>query len=135
MEHVRAMNSRVRGSRQWTSKILQGALAWMLKDAETIDEIHHARSIYSLRRNRLLEALEQQIEGMTNGDGLCLWLPVRDESAALKSLRGHGILAFEGSKAWVHEHGPHLRLSTTFDIPDVAEVAQNLLQAAQRRAP
>lgn len=129
-EHVRAMNSRVRGSRQWTSKILQGALAWMLEDPATINEVVQASRIYALRRQQLLEALEPRIDGMTNGDGLCLWLPVLHEGAALDCLSGRGILAFEGSKAWVEEKGPHLRLSTTFEISDLEDVADRLVEAS-----
>lgn len=133
-EHVRAMTSRIRGSRQWTSKILQGTLAWMLLDSSTVREVQHAKETYSTRRNRLLDALNKQVGGITNGDGLCLWLPVRNEQSARDFLHAHRILAFEGSKAWVTQEEPHLRLATTSNIPNVGELTQRLKEAAELNA-
>ena len=113
----------------WTSRLLQGAAAWLVEQPETAREIALARQIYAHRRNALLDALEQ--EGMTGyrGDGLCIWLPVNSEPFALITLAAHGIAVLPGEKCFLGGTG-YIRVGTSMLDRDYDAVARALALAA-----
>ncbi|MEV0615878.1 PLP-dependent aminotransferase family protein [Nonomuraea sp. NPDC050404] len=121
VERVRVLRSFGTG---WTSRILQDTLAHLLADAGVREGVAHARTVYARRRARL--AAELAARGVHTGgsDGLVLWVPVRDEPAALVTLAAHGISVAPGSRYVV---GPaprhHLRLATTRLTDDRDELA------------
>ncbi|NBE93814.1 aminotransferase class I/II-fold pyridoxal phosphate-dependent enzyme [Nonomuraea sp. KC401] len=131
VERVRVLRSFGTG---WTSRILQDALAHLLDDSGTRAGVERARAAYAGRRARL--AAELSARGVRTGgrDGLVLWVPVRDEPAALVTLAAHGISAAPGSRYVI---GPvpahHLRLATarlTDDPGELAELADVIALAA-----
>jgi DNA-binding transcriptional MocR family regulator len=117
---------------EWTSRLLQGALAYMLTDPDTRALVAGAADIYRERRKRLAEALRNKGVETQARDGLVLWVPVRHEHAALVDLAVHGIGAGPGS---FFTHRPprthHLRVATS-RLPEdrVEEVADVLASVA-----
>ncbi|WP_326626442.1 PLP-dependent aminotransferase family protein [Nonomuraea fuscirosea] len=131
VERVRVLRSFGTG---WTSRILQDTLAHLLGDADVRERVAHAREVYARRRARL--AAELAARGVRTGgrDGLALWVPVRDEPAALVTLAAHGISVAPGSRYVI---GPaprhHLRLATarlTDDQDELSALADVIALAA-----
>jgi DNA-binding transcriptional MocR family regulator len=96
----------------WSSRILQRLLAAMLTDPATVTSVDRARAAYAARRRALAAALADRGIACTGGDGIYLWVPVRDEQAALVSLASHGIGASPGGPFEVAPlDGDHVRLT------------------------
>jgi DNA-binding transcriptional MocR family regulator len=70
----------------WSSRLLQRVLLSLLTDADAIADVNHARDEYTRRRDALVSALNARDVEVTGGDGLNLWVPVHDESAAIVRL-------------------------------------------------
>jgi DNA-binding transcriptional MocR family regulator len=82
----------------WTSRILQAATAWLLRDPATQDSVDHARMVYQERRDNLVNALQQRGVDAVHGAGLCAWVPVGSEPFAMVTLAAHGIAVHPGAK-------------------------------------
>ena len=96
----------------WTSRLLQQILLDLLTDQAGIAAVQRARDEYALRRRLVVDALRRRGVDLPTGDGLNLWLPVTDESAALVRLASRGIGAGAGSPCAVGRGlGPHLRVT------------------------
>ncbi|GAB3974995.1 aminotransferase class I/II-fold pyridoxal phosphate-dependent enzyme [Actinoallomurus acanthiterrae] len=122
IERVRVLRSYGTG---WTSRILQDALAHLLEDPDARASVDHARTVYTRRRERMAEALAAQGVATHNNDGLMLWVPVADESAALVTLAAHGVAAAPGSRYQVRPSDPHIRIATG-QLPDDPESLRQL---------
>ena len=82
----------------WTSRILQAATAWLLRDPATQESVDRARMLYHERRANLVNALQQRGIGAMHGEGLCAWVPVSSEPFAMVTLAAHGIAVHPGAK-------------------------------------
>jgi len=82
----------------WTSRILQGATAWLLRDAATQETVERARLVYHERRAHLVDALQHRGVEAMHGAGLCAWVPVASEPFAMVTLAAHGIAVHPGAK-------------------------------------
>lgn len=82
----------------WTSRALQGAVAWLLRDPATDVRLQFARSAYQGRRDALADALVQRGIAVPPGDGLCLYLPVSSETFAMVTLAAQGVAVHPGAK-------------------------------------
>ncbi|MBB3949948.1 PLP-dependent aminotransferase family protein [Aureimonas jatrophae] len=115
----------------WTSRILQGATAWLLRDPETEACLARARAIYRERRERVAAALERGgIRIEPAGDGLCVWMPVASESYALVTLAARGIAVHAGAKFSVAPT-PFVRVATARLAANHERVADALRTAAR----
>jgi DNA-binding transcriptional MocR family regulator len=118
----------------WTSRLLQRILLHLLTDAEPIAQVAHARQTYADRRRALVEALAHH--GVTVGgvEGLNLWVPVRDETAAVLRLGSQGVGVAPGQPFAVREEPrSFMRVSIgalTAGSVDLEEVALLLAEAA-----
>ncbi|MDF2666218.1 MAG: transcriptional regulator, GntR family with aminotransferase domain [Microbacterium sp.] len=113
-EHlVRAAHAQIRLTRQWTSRILQSALEWMLRDEASARSLQEARSTYAVRLDRLVAELRARGVEVRSTDGLCAWIPVLDEVAAKEYLAGHGVLVLSGSSSSVNGGLPHIRAAVS----------------------
>jgi DNA-binding transcriptional MocR family regulator len=95
---------------RWTSRILQAAGAWMLRDPATRASVAHARQVYAARRNGLQEALRQRGITLPCRDGLCLWIPVESEQFAMVTLAARGIAVFPGTRFCINRDWQHIRV-------------------------
>lgn len=80
----------------WTSRLLQHVLADLLTDASAVAAVAHARRVYHGRQRALCTALARHGLTLPPGDGLNLWVPVRDEQAALGKLEAAGVRVARG---------------------------------------
>ncbi|GBQ22980.1 GntR family transcriptional regulator [Gluconacetobacter sacchari DSM 12717] len=110
------------------SRLLQSAAAWMAGDAETTRIVAHARQVYAQRRACLAEALARLGHDAGPGCGFSLWLPVREQKAALACLAHNGIRVTEGSKCSPSGQ-PHIRLSFSHLVSDQEWLAGHLVAA------
>lgn len=82
----------------WTSRLLQGAVAWMLHDPQTQERLQQARASYASRRKMLLAALGRRGLSLPDRDGLSLYLPVASEQFAMITLAARGIAVLPGER-------------------------------------
>lgn len=82
----------------WTSRILQQAVAWMLTDSATQQQIQQAKSIYARRRHQLLDALAKRGLVLPARDGLSIFIPVQSEQFAMITLAARGIAVLPGER-------------------------------------
>ena len=80
----------------WVSRFLQEILYEMLADKEAFHTVTNARHIYATRQKTMHALLLRQSLDVHTGDGLNLWIPVRDEPAALRLLAEQGIRVAAG---------------------------------------
>ncbi|HUX04478.1 MAG TPA: aminotransferase class I/II-fold pyridoxal phosphate-dependent enzyme [Acidimicrobiales bacterium] len=119
----------------WTSRLLQAVLLDLLTRPATRRQVEHARVTYISRRRKLCDALGREGVSTMGNDGLNLWLPVHDETAALISLASRGIGAAAGSPFLTRgESTPHLRITAGQVERDFAKVAHDLAGAAMTQS-
>ncbi|GES49470.1 GntR family transcriptional regulator [Rhizobium sp. NBRC 114257] len=95
----------------WTSRILQAAAAWLLRDPATASCLNHARRTYRERRAGLIDALRERGVDAWHGEGLCAWVPVSSEPFAMVTLAARGIAVHPGAKFSILPSS-HLRVAT-----------------------
>ncbi len=99
-------------SAAWTSRVLQAAGAWLLRQPQTWERIASARAIYKQRRDALADALRRRGLTIQDGEGLSLWVPVASEPFAMVTLAARNIAINAGSKFCV-SHSNHIRVATS----------------------
>jgi DNA-binding transcriptional MocR family regulator len=115
----------------WTSRLLQDLLLRLLTLPGPVAAVRHARDEYARRRGSILAGLLEAGIALPPGDGLNIWLPVRNEQAALLTLATNGIAAAAGAAFTVGPGTPHLRITTGLIAADHADVAARLAEAAR----
>ncbi len=120
----------------WTSRMLQSVLVDLLTQARSMDEVAEARRQYFRRQRDLCAALRSRgLELLMIADapdGINLWLPVRDESAALLRLAAADIRAAAGAPFFCDAGAPHIRVTAAMVHPeDVDYVADALVDAVR----
>lgn len=81
----------------WVSRFLQEILVEMLADKQTFRTVLNARHVYATRQKTMHELLLRHGLDVPMGEGLNLWLPVRDEAAAMDWLERHHIRVAAGA--------------------------------------
>lgn len=130
---IRNAHAQIRLTRQWTSRILQAALAWMLEDPTTAASLSAARSTYAMRLTALTAQLRARGIPIATEDGFCVWVPVISESAAAEELSGLGILVMRGASSFAGAASPHIRVATSRLPVDAAPRLAELIAAAAGR--
>ncbi|GIG28057.1 aminotransferase class I/II-fold pyridoxal phosphate-dependent enzyme [Cellulomonas marina] len=117
----------------WTSRLLQHTLVDLLTDADALDAVADARRVYFARQRALVDALAAHGLVVTPGDGINLWVPVRDEAAALVHLEAAGVRVSPGApyRAGPGAGEPHVRVTVGALREGTAEVAAALALAAR----
>ncbi|WP_432974863.1 PLP-dependent aminotransferase family protein [Dactylosporangium sp. CA-233914] len=115
----------------WTSRLLQRVLATLLGDKRAIRRVAHARDEYARRRAAFVHELAARGVEVGGSDGINVWVPVRDESAALLRLASQGIGVAPGSPFGVLP-GPvnHIRVTVGLLTDGHADVAESIAAAA-----
>jgi DNA-binding transcriptional MocR family regulator len=117
----------------WTSRLLQRVLAALLRDEDCVRHTASARAEYARRRALVVDRLATHGIEVPGTDGLNVWVPVRDEAAAVLRLASQGIAVTPGSPFSVeHPSGPsgHVRVTTGLIRENHAEVADLIADAA-----
>ena len=142
-EIVNAITARGLVGSGWTSHLLQMLLMEMLTDPTAKGQVRRAAVEYRWRRRALTDALAQKgVHVEPGGDGLTVWVPVRDEQAAHNHLLAAGIRTSLGRQFLVSEwlqtsqrrRSGHLRI-TLGALKDeaIGTVAEILAKAAAIR--
>lgn len=115
----------------WTSRLLQRLLLDLLTSSSAQAQVAKARDAYAERRAAVVDALASHDVEVGGTDGLNIWLPVRDESAALVRLASIGIGAAAGAPFGITGDQPdHLRITTALVRSEHDAIAAHLADAA-----
>ncbi len=126
------LRERRRVGQGWTSRLLQAVLLDLLTDNGSLGLVARARDTYAARRGALVRALEDEGVSTVGNDGINVWLPVRDETAALIALASRGIGAAAGAPFATKEgDGAFLRVTAGLVDRGVVHLARALAQAAR----
>lgn len=116
----------------WSSRLLQRVLLELLTDAGTVQTVQAASAEYARRRSRFVEVLADHGIAVPGSDGLNVWVPVADETAALVRLAAEGIGVAPGAPFRVlPEAGGHLRVTVGLLAENLDDVAAAVAVAAQ----
>lgn len=105
----------------WTSRLLQRVLVTLLTEPSAVAAVDRARAEYARRRRVVVSQLAAAGITVPGSDGLNIWVPVADETAALLLLATHGIGASSGRPFMVEDAGePHVRITAGLIGADAA---------------
>lgn len=127
---------RITGLRQlgqgWSSRLLQRLLLALLTDPHSVQSVARARDEYATRRATLAAALAGHGITVGGSDGINLWVPVADETAAVVRLASQGIGVAPGAPfAVLPGQLPHLRVTAGLLAEGQPEVAAAIASAAR----
>jgi DNA-binding transcriptional MocR family regulator len=115
----------------WSSRVLQRVLLSLLTDPAAVADVDRARVEYTRRRETLVAALIARGVQVASGNGLNLWVPVHDESAAIVRLASQGVGVTPGSPFEVIPGGgAHVRVTAGLVSEGHEELAEILAAAA-----
>lgn len=115
----------------WSSRLLQRVLLSLLTDPVAIADVEYARGEYTRRRGALVAALTSRGVEVASGDGLNLWVPVHDESAAIVRLARQGVGVTPGTPFDVTQGGDgHVRVTAALVANGHEDLAQMIAAAA-----
>ncbi|MCW2494275.1 aminotransferase class I/II-fold pyridoxal phosphate-dependent enzyme [Jatrophihabitans sp.] len=116
----------------WSSRLLQRLLLSLLTDPASAASVAAARAEYARRRAVLVAELAQAGVEVGGSDGINLWLPVQDETAAVVRLASQGVGVTPGAPfAVLPDQPPHVRVTCGLLRDGQAEVAATLAAAAR----
>ncbi|MBB2890996.1 PLP-dependent aminotransferase family protein [Flexivirga oryzae] len=130
-ELIGRLSARRQLGQGWTSRLLQHTLLHLLTDTDAVDRVAVARNEYARRRASAVRQLEEAGVPVAGDDGLNLWIPVADETAAIVRLASQGIGVAPGAPFGVLPDQPgHIRVTIGLVDPDTTPVVEQLAQAA-----
>jgi DNA-binding transcriptional MocR family regulator len=97
---------------RWVSRLLQRLVVAALADRQVLAAVSRAEREYAKRRRAVLAALAARGVPATGASGFNVWIPVREEAAALQALAAAGWGAAPGERFRVRS-GPGLRVTIT----------------------
>lgn len=121
----------------WTSRLLQRLLVALLTEPAAVATVAAARLEYARRRAAAVQRLAAAGIPVPGTDGLNIWVPVADETAALLLLATHGIGASSGRPFTVDAPGPvsparpHVRITVGSAQGDIGALAEVIAAAAR----
>ena len=114
----------------WTSRILQGAVAWLLKDEETQENLKKTQLLYEQRADRFIRGLADKGIHIPKVSGLCCTVPVFSEAYAMVTLAARQIAVAPGMK-FSTQQTSSVRVATSILPEDkLAYVLDSLVLAA-----
>ncbi|MCU1400380.1 MAG: GntR-family transcriptional regulator [Acidimicrobiales bacterium] len=126
---VGAMASRLRAGPGWVSHLLQGAVAALLSAPGTPALLAAAERAYDERRQALLDALADRGLVARGASGLCIWLPVRDETSLCLAMADRGYAVAPGAPFRLAS-APGVRITTSRLRPEqVSPLADAIAEA------
>lgn len=133
-ELMRSLAARRQLGQGWSSRLLQQLLLTLLTDPDTRASIDAAREAYAARRGALVSALRARGVEVAGTEGLNIWVPVHDETAAVVRLASQGIGVAHGAPfrvGAVTGGGGHIRLTAGLASSGFDELADAVAAAAR----
>lgn len=94
------------------SRILQGALHFLLTDVASQNLMQEVRERYAQGRSALQqELIKKGVAFNADQNGLLLWLPVDNEARVVSALAAKNILVSEGSRHFIQADQPHIAVN------------------------
>jgi DNA-binding transcriptional MocR family regulator len=128
---LRTVDARRHLGQGWSSRLLQRILVGLLTHGPAIAQVETAKAEYARRRGLLVRALAGR--GLTVGgsEGLNVWVPVEDETAAVVRLAGQGIGVSAGAPFAVRPGlSGHIRVTAGLVRDDHDRLAEAIAEAA-----
>lgn len=131
-ETMREINGRRQLGQGWTSRLLQRILLELLTEERAIEQVADAAREYRRRRGAVVDALADYGVPVTGVDGINIWMPVMDESAAIVRLASQGIGVTPGAPFAVLPDQPgHVRVTVGLVSDGHERLADQLATAAR----
>jgi len=131
---VARMRDRQRIGPGWVSVMLQDAAAALVRDPAMKRRLAAATTAYAQRRARFVAALASAGLSGSPGSGFTVWVPVRDEAAAVGAAQAAGF-AIDGGGRYRDTAPPGVRVTTTTMRAREAHTLATALATARRRGP
>jgi DNA-binding transcriptional MocR family regulator len=132
---VRRVEGRQRLGPGWVSHVLQRLVARMMQDPDVNQKVARAAGLYASRRRAMLDALRAVGLEAHGASGLNVWVPVPDESVAVRTMEEQGIAIRAGSRSRIGS-APGVRLTVaSLDESEASDVAAALHRAVSELGP
>lgn len=116
----------------WSSRLLQRLLVALLTDRRSQRTTAQARHAYAQRRRALVASLAEHGIHVGGTDGINVWVPVADETAAVARLAAVGIGVAPGAPfAAATGQAPHIRVTAGLLADGQEKVAAAIAAAAK----
>ncbi|KQU65197.1 PLP-dependent aminotransferase family protein [Phycicoccus sp. Root101] len=105
------LNGRRQLGQGWSSRLLQQVLLGLLTDDVATAQVQTAAQTYAARRARVVDRLRERGVEVGGTEGINIWVPVQDETAAVVRLASQGIGVAPGTPFRIGPSGPggHVR--------------------------
>ncbi len=116
----------------WSSRLLQRLLLALLSDPESVAQVERAAQEYGRRRAAFVEALARHGVEVGGTEGINVWVPVLDETAAVVRLASEGVGVAPGAPfSLIPGDGGHIRVTVGLVRDGVEELAEQVAAAAR----
>lgn len=130
-ELLHTLSARRHLGQGWSSRLLQRILVGLLTDARAVRDVEAAKVEYTRRRETLVKELAQRDVAVGGAEGINVWVPVEDESAAIVRLASQGIGVSAGAPfAVLPEDRGFIRVTAGLVADHHAELAGRIAAAA-----
>jgi len=133
-ELMRAVTARRQLGQGWSSRLLQQVLLGLLTDPATSAAVTRAGEVYAARRAAVVAALGARGVAVAGTEGINIWVPVHDETAAVVRLASQGIGVAPGRPFRIGQGAPgggHIRVTVGLVRDDFERLADAIAQAAR----
>ena len=131
-ELLRSLEARRQVGQGWSSRLLQRILLSLLTDPAATAEVARAAEEYARRRALLVAELRRLGIEVGGTEGINIWVPVHDETAAVVRLAGAGIGVTPGSPfRLLPGGGDHIRVTAGLVRDGHADLAREIAAAAR----
>jgi DNA-binding transcriptional MocR family regulator len=129
---LRAVTARRQLGQGWSSRLLQQVLVGLLTDAAAQRRVAEAQGVYAARRAAVVDALAARGVVVGGVEGMNIWVPVHDETAAVVRLASQGIGVAPGAPFRVGSiDGGHIRVTVGLARTDHEGLADAIAAAAR----
>jgi DNA-binding transcriptional MocR family regulator len=129
---LRVLAARRHLGQGWSSRLLQRILVALLTDSVAVAQVRAAGVEYLRRRRLLADALAARGVEVGGTEGMNLWVPVHDESAAIVRLASQGIGVSTGAPyAVLPDSQGHVRVTAGLVADGHEQLAAQIAAAAR----
>ncbi len=129
---LRALEARRQVGQGWSSRLLQRILLSLLTDPVAAEEVERAAEEYARRRALVVDELARHGVDVGGTEGINIWVPVHDETAAVVRLASAGIGVTPGSPfTLLPGGGDHVRVTVGLARDGHAALAAEIAAAAR----